>query len=252
MEAGTPPRAPLMEVFASIQGEGRYAGEPQVFLRLAGCPLRCTYCDTPASWALPRDPDWVTPFQAACHVREVEPGAARTVSVTGGEPLLWPGFVAALRTFLGPRRIHLETAGAHPAALERVLEHVDHVSLDLKAPEDLEPTVEIPAQGETERAPDGPPAWGTVRARVLPLLAGRDACAKVVVVGGTPAGAYDALLADVERLAPELPVVIQPATPVRGAAAPPQAELDAVLELALARGLEVRVLPQIHHRLGLP
>jgi hypothetical protein len=39
------PRAPLLEVFASIQGVGRYTGEAQVFLRLAGCPLRCRYCE---------------------------------------------------------------------------------------------------------------------------------------------------------------------------------------------------------------
>src|SRR5262249_30731890 len=43
-------RAPVMEVFASIQGEGAFVGEPQVFLRLRGCPVRCRWCDTPASW----------------------------------------------------------------------------------------------------------------------------------------------------------------------------------------------------------
>ena len=94
-----------MEVFASIQGEGLYVGEPQVFVRLFGCPLRCRWCDTPGSWHVPdeptarvalpegarRQPAWATPFQAATWVAGAEPGAPRTVSVTGGEPLLWPG-----------------------------------------------------------------------------------------------------------------------------------------------------------------
>ena len=47
--------APVMEVFASFQGEGLYAGEPQVLVRLRGCPLRCPWCDTPGSWRIPEE-----------------------------------------------------------------------------------------------------------------------------------------------------------------------------------------------------
>ena len=87
--------APVMEVFASIQGEGAYVGEPQVLVRLRGCPLRCRWCDTPGSWTLAREESahvaavagarregaWATPFQVACWIREVEPSGPRTVSV---------------------------------------------------------------------------------------------------------------------------------------------------------------------------
>ena len=118
--------APVMEVFASFQGEGLYVGQPQVFLRLAGCPLRCRWCDTPGSWATRMDgqarieaPEGTlredrvaSPFQAALWVAGVEPGEPRTVSVTGGEPLMWPDFILGLRSMVAPRRLHLETAGA--------------------------------------------------------------------------------------------------------------------------------------------
>ena len=165
---GPPTRveAPVLEVFASIQGEGLYAGEPQSFLRLAGCPLRCRYCDTPGSWGFAprtarvadrqdrarREPAQATPFQAACWLAEVEPGRPRTVSLTGGEPLMWPDFVLGLRDLLGERRLHLETAGAHPGARERVLAAVDHVSLDLKLPADLDAPV-APGGPSPRRSP---------------------------------------------------------------------------------------------------
>ena len=75
----------VAEKFVSINGEGRRAGEPAVFIRFKGCNLNCSYCDT----------QWVN--EAACPYMEMSPAeictyAARTgiknVTLTGGEPLL--------------------------------------------------------------------------------------------------------------------------------------------------------------------
>ena len=257
-------RAPVLEVFASIQGEGRFVGEPQTFLRLAGCPLRCRWCDTPGSWrvgAAPRarldtpagrrsEPGWASPFQAATWIAAVEPGAPRTISVTGGEPLLYPEFVRELKAYVGPRRVHLETAGAHPQALAAVLERVDHVSLDLKLPADLD--APEPLAEASEPVPANAREWAEVRARTLELVRGRDACGKLIVAGGRAAEDFRALLDDVAALAPELPLVLQPVTPMNGVPAPTPALLERLVELALARQLTVRVVPQIHRQLGLP
>ncbi len=257
-------RAPVLEVFASLQGEGRFAGEPQVFVRLWGCPLRCRWCDTPGSWLLPaeprarvaapgaprHEPGWATPEEVACWITAVEPGRARTISVTGGEPLLWPGFLRALRAHAGGRRIHLETAGAHPAALSEVLEAVDHVSLDLKLPADLD--APEPLAGALEPVPRDESEWTSVRRRMLELVRGREACGKLILAGGRSAREFEPILDDVAALAPELPLFLQPVTPMNGVPAPTRAALLELVELALVRRLAVRVIPQLHRQLRIP
>lgn len=256
-----------MEVFASIQGEGLYVGEPQTFLRLAGCPLRCSWCDTPGSWELPRqeasariglgpgkrhEPALCSPFVAATWISEAEEAQPRTLSVTGGEPLLWPDFIIALRGFVGERRMHLETAGAHPGALERVLGVLDHVSLDLKLPADLGAPVEVFRDGTLEPAPGDEAGWRAARAACLKLLKGRDACAKLIISGEHDERAWLPLLDDVARYASDLPVLLQPVTPMHGVSAAPNDLLGSLVERALDRSLKVRVIPQVHRLLRMP
>lgn len=265
--------APVLEVFASIQGEGAYVGEPQTFLRLRGCPLRCRWCDTPGSWRVrehdrarvggrelvERDSAWASPFQAACWIRDAEAGGlARTVSVTGGEPLLWPEFLLGLRSMLGERRLHLETAGAHPRTLARVLDGFDHVSLDLKPELDLDPPEELALPDSAPRAASDEPAprtrddWRRAREACLELVRERDACGKIVVSGERSAADFVPLFDEVERVNPKLLVVLQPATPIGGATAPSHALLEALLDLAAERALATRVLPQVHRYLRVP
>ena len=279
--------APVMEVFASIQGEGAFVGEPQVFLRLFGCPLRCRWCDTPGSWLVPaegearvaalergatlargprREPCWASPLQAACWIAACEPGAPRSVSVTGGEPLAWPDFLLALSPLLGGRRLHLETAGAHPRSLARVLEICDHVSLDLKPEPDLDPPVELvlpraelaaPFRRSAddrggEASPHGAAEWRAARVACLRLVGGRDACAKIVVSGNRRAEDFAALLDEVEEHAPALPVYLTPVTPLRGCKPAPLELVESVAEMARDRDLAVRVVPQVHRLLGVP
>ncbi|MBL8861464.1 MAG: 7-carboxy-7-deazaguanine synthase QueE [Planctomycetes bacterium] len=257
----------MLEVFASIQGEGLFVGEPQVFLRLRGCPLRCRWCDTPGSWRLPEDPEariaaahggarrepaWASPFLAATWIAACEPGAPRTVSVTGGEPLLWPAFLCGLRPMLGARRLHLETGGGHPRTLARVVDAVDHVSLDLKPDFDLDEPEEVPGAGTDEPAPRGAAQWRGARRASLAVVAGRDACGKIVVAGGRAASDFAPLLDEVEDVAPRLAVVLTPATPAGGVLAPEIELVLQVAELARDRDLDVRVVPQLHRLLRVP
>jgi 7-carboxy-7-deazaguanine synthase len=97
----------VAEIFHSIQGEGKLTGVPSVFVRVSGCNLRCTWCDTPyASWD-PQGDDW--PIERI--VEEIGRFGVRHVVLTGGEPLIMPR-VATLCAMLKSRGHHLtvETA----------------------------------------------------------------------------------------------------------------------------------------------
>ena len=74
----------ISEIFYSIQGEGRLAGVPSVFIRTSGCNLRCVWCDTPYTSWQPEGTVW----PIAKILREVARYANRHVVITGGEPLL--------------------------------------------------------------------------------------------------------------------------------------------------------------------
>src|SRR5690242_3541988 len=98
----------LADVFYSIQGEGKLVGVPSVFVRMSGCNLRCTWCDTPyASW----EPEGreMSIQEIADEVRKYP---ARHVVLTGGEPMMFkelPALIAVLKR--ANKQVTVETAG---------------------------------------------------------------------------------------------------------------------------------------------
>ena len=105
----------LEEHFISINGEGQFAGVLALFLRFAGCNLRCDWCDT--AWACGKDaPHEIVSLSRIAQIAEdaVRQGV-KTVTLTGGEPLLQE-HIADVMTRLGKMglRVEVETNGAVP------------------------------------------------------------------------------------------------------------------------------------------
>jgi 7-carboxy-7-deazaguanine synthase len=101
----------VAEVFYSIQGEGVTAGLPAVFVRLQGCTVGCSWCDTKYSW----DPEAGSAVDLDALVEEVSAYPCRRAVVTGGEPLESPSFALLLKA-LGVQgfTIEVETSGTVP------------------------------------------------------------------------------------------------------------------------------------------
>jgi 7-carboxy-7-deazaguanine synthase len=100
----------INELFFSLQGEGRLAGVPSVFVRLAGCPLRCCWCDTSYAW------DPAAGRQMTCEqvLEAMREHPTRYAVLTGGEPLAHEG-VLELAAAIRSEGYHLtiETAGIY-------------------------------------------------------------------------------------------------------------------------------------------
>ena len=79
-------KLPVMEVFYSIQGEGRHTGKAAFFIRLAGCDVGCHWCDVKESW----DANKHTLQSVKELVRQAKESGAPIVIITGGEPTMYP------------------------------------------------------------------------------------------------------------------------------------------------------------------
>ena len=126
----------IKEIFESIQGEALYIGEKQIFIRFCGCNLSCDYCDT----AFQKE-DYVTvfgldenlknPVSSSELLKIINRYNAKTISLTGGEPLLQTEFLKEFLS-LANKKIYLETNGTLPDKLKEIIKFVDVVSMDIK------------------------------------------------------------------------------------------------------------------------
>ena len=117
----------LSELFFSIQGESSFAGSPCVFIRLAGCNLRCGYCDAKYTYEEKGFPKNISEI-----LTYVDAFKALPVEITGGEPLLQENVYPLMEELLSTdRKVLLETNGS--VNLGRVPSEVVKI-MDIKCP----------------------------------------------------------------------------------------------------------------------
>ena len=248
--------AHIHEIFSSIQGEGPWIGQRNIFVRFAGCDIQCRYCDTQTASQTEREevrlqfcsvqltpgsnerehvPTLVSSEMLTTYcTRLIIPGPSLPViSLTGGEPLLHASFLAAwLPTVRSTFKIYLETSGIHPDAMTSVRELVDVISVDFKLPS---------ATGLR-------PFWEE-HGKFLQAVRGKKLFVKVVVTKDTK---KDDILISAGIIADfdlSTTIVIQPAG---GALAPESTMLMDFQDAALRIIEDVRVIPQVHKILNVP
>lgn len=226
-----------------------YAGCRQVFIRLAGCNLRCAYCDTPLPAAPERCRVEQTPglrdFAYYKNPMPVETASLvahsfdlslhHSVSLTGGEPLLHPETIYKLAPLLRRTRrgVYLESNGTLPEQLAKVIEWVDIIAMDIKLPS---------ATGLS-------PLWEEHR-RFLGVAVAKEVFVKIVAGNETTAGEIEKAAQLVQTAGAGIPLVIQPLTKAGGQIGVSPERLLVFQRIALEKLVDVRVIPQTHKTTG--
>ncbi len=119
----------IREIFLSVQGEGPYVGERQLFIRFCSCNLNCRYCDT--DFELSKSTEY-SPQELITEINKY--GENLVLSLTGGEPLVSVEFLSDFLPLAKANRhkIYLETNATLPENLEQIIKYTDVISADIK------------------------------------------------------------------------------------------------------------------------
>jgi len=223
-------KARINEIFTSLQGEGPYAGLRQIFIRFQGCSLNCGYCDTKKVGYDLLSLDDV--LKAVTN----ETKLYHSISLTGGEPLEQAEFLEQLLPLLKRigRTVYLETNGTLFKELERVIDNVDIISMDIKLP--------------TSTGENG--LWDKHR-RFLKIAKEKDTHIKIVVTENTALDDIFKVRGLLQDIDPYMPLVVQPVDPMNGIKAPSGGKLAKVKRILNERIRDVSVIPQLHKEWGI-
>ncbi len=221
-------KAKIAEIFASVQGEGLYLGEKQIFVRFFNCNLSCSYCDTKLDRFMEYEPREL--FEEIKLYRD----KYHSVSFTGGEPLLYKDFlkeILALTSKHGHKH-YLETNGTLFFELEEIIDRIDIVAMDLKLP-----------------SSSGMGNLWQMHRRFLKVAVKKEVFLKAIICQSTQEEDLLEALGLIREISPSSVLVLQPNSYENQKVL--NEKLSQFKEIATRQKVTTCVIPQIHKIMGL-
>ncbi|MFA5005732.1 MAG: 7-carboxy-7-deazaguanine synthase QueE [Candidatus Omnitrophota bacterium] len=221
-------KARIVEVFDSIQGEGLYLGEKQIFVRFFGCNLSCSFCDT--------RPDRFMEYEPHELISELKLYNRKyhSISFTGGEPLLAKDFLKEVlqATSKDGHRHYLETNGTLHFELEELINYIDIVAMDVKLPSSS-------GMGNL---------WQQHR-RFLEIASKKEVFLKAIIGASTEEAELQEVFKMIKEVRPATVLVLQPNSYDSGEVL--DNKINRCKDLCAQNNIVACVIPQIHKIAGI-
>ncbi|HAM39636.1 MAG TPA: 7-carboxy-7-deazaguanine synthase QueE [Elusimicrobia bacterium] len=225
----------ISEIFSSVQGEGIYAGTPMIFVRFAGCNLKCDYCDTPESQSL-ENGKILSAEEIIKHVENEFENSKNTsiVSFTGGEPLLHSELISEIVPYFKGKeiKIYIDTNGILHEQFSKIADFIDFVAMDIK----------LPSSCYAE--------YWKEHTEFLKISKNKTFI-KIVLTAKTAYNEFKRAIEIIEKADISIPLVLQPVTAVRNIETLPFDVIRAFKKLAEEKLTNVSIISQIHKRMGI-
>jgi organic radical activating enzyme len=217
----------IAEVFQSIQGEGLYLGEKQVFVRFFDCNLNCKFCDT----SLTHFSEYGA--QELFEELKTYDRPIHSISFTGGEPLLQKDFLKEVLKLAHQHgfKNYLDTNGTLADELEETIDYLDIIAMDLKLPSST-----------------GLHHFWDAHRRFLKIASGREVFLKAVICESTEKEDLEEALKLIKETNRYAALVLQPDSFAGHSCI--NKKLESFRDLCNDNGVTACIIPQVHKMVG--
>lgn len=226
--------ARIVEIFSSLQGEGLSLGERQIFVRFGGCNLHCDYCDEERTIPIPSGQVMEGNAIRFEILRLKNEKPHKSISWTGGEPLLHIPFLLNIMPWARQEGLlnYLETNGTLVEPFKKIRDLCDIVAMDIKLP-----------------SATGRETWSE-HLEFIKLLP-KKSFVKVILTSKSTEAEWRQVIRILQESSPDIPLVLQPATPIGETKTIEPTLAVKFLRQAQALLKDARIIPQWHPVWGL-